>query len=223
MQRARDWVVWFGVGRLVAVALSVLAIGAGGYWLLHPPPTPVDASLPRAGQVTGATSPSAPTAEGGTAIGGSVVTAPASEIVVHVAGAVVVPGVHQLPLGARVIDAVVLAGGAAPDADVNALNLAAPLRDGDRLYVPRAGEVPPVQAGITPPTGGDGAASSGPININSATAAQLDSLPGVGPATAQAIVDHRSQHGPFASVDSLTEVRGIGPAKLEALRTLVTV
>ena len=148
-------------------------------------------------------------------------------IVVHVAGAVVRPGVVQLPSDARVEAAVAAAGGVAADADIDAVNLAARLRDGDRLYVPHLGQPVPT---VVAPVGGVAAgqptatgAPSGPVNLNRATVEQLDALPGVGPSTAAAIVGYRDQHGPFSSVDDLLKVRGIGPAKLDAMRSSVTV
>lgn len=222
-ERAEVWLGWFGLGRLLAVAASVLAIGAGGFWLLRAPPPPVEASLPRAA--------SAPTtvAAAGSATAEAATTTTAVEmpetIVVHVAGAVVVPGVYQLPAGARAVDAVSVAGGASADALADALNLAQPLHDGDRVYVPRVDEAAPVPIGVTSaaPATGEGASPLGPVDVNRATADELDALPGVGPSTAAAIVAHRDQNGPFASVDALADVRGIGPVKLESLRGLVTV
>ena len=147
--------------------------------------------------------------------------------VVHVAGAVRRPGVYRLPAGARVQEAVRRAGGARPGADVNAINLAAKVADGQQVVVPkRAGA-----GGAAAPAGGGssagataGAAPAGPpISLNSATAEQLDTLDGVGPATAQKILAWREQHGRFESVEDLLDVGGIGEAKLEALRDLVTV
>jgi competence protein ComEA len=117
--------------------------------------------------------------------------------------------------------AIAAAGGALPEATPGALNLAAPVRDGERVYVPVAGEAVPAPAAVTPAPVSSGPA--GPLDLNQATVAELDDLPGVGPATAQAIVDHRQQNGPFASVDDLESVRGIGPAKLQAIRDLVRV
>jgi competence protein ComEA len=134
----------------------------------------------------------------------------------HAAGAVLRPGVYKLPSGARVTDLLDAAGGPAPDADLDQLNLAAVVTDGERVYVPRRGESPP-------PVAAGSAAPAGPIDLNTATAEQLDSLPGVGPATATAIVDYRTHHGRFRSVDDLLEVRGIGEAKLEQLRDKVKV
>jgi competence protein ComEA len=138
-------------------------------------------------------------------------------VVVHAAGAVLRPGVYELRPGARVRDLLAAAGGPAADAEVDRLNLAAPLVDGSQVYVPRAGEAAPV------PSSGGGGAPAGPLDLNTATVEQLDELPGVGPATAQAIVSAREKLGGFRSVDDLLDVRGIGPAKLEALRDLVTV
>jgi competence protein ComEA len=139
----------------------------------------------------------------------------ATEVVVHVAGAVVRPGVYRLAGGVRVADVIDEAGGPAGDADVHQLNLAAPVRDGDRIYVPRQGEAPSVAA--------PGASTEAPVDLNRATAAELDELPGVGPSTAQAIIAYREEHGPFRSVEQLLEVRGIGQAKLDGLRDLVRV
>jgi competence protein ComEA len=152
-----------------------------------------------------------------------VTTTVATEVVVHVAGAVLRPGGITLPPGSRVVDAIDAAGGVAADADPGRHNLAAELTDGERVSVPRTGEAapPPVEGAA-----GDGGASgerSGPVDLNTATLDQLDDLPGVGPATAQAIIDWRDEHGGFSSVDQLLEVRGIGEAKLADLRDLVTV
>lgn len=149
-------------------------------------------------------------------------------MVVHAAGAVRQPGVYLLPAGARVADLLDRAGGPTADTDLDRLNLAAPLADGQRLYVPRRGEqAPPVvgpDGGVAAPgVSVAGSVPAGPIDLNTATVEQLDTLPGIGPATAAAIVDHRERTGPFASVDALLDVRGIGPAKLEALRELVSV
>lgn len=213
-ERVRAWVVWFGPGRLAAGAAAVVAVCLGGYWLVRPPATPVEQRLPYA--TTSSPAPSTAPEPGGPAADPGAV---ASDIVVvHVAGAVAVPGVYRLASGSRVVDALTTAGGVAGDADVDALNLAAPLSDGERVYVPVVGEVPPP----VPPSAG-GVQASGPLDLNTATVDQLDGLPGVGPATAQAIVAHRERNGPFVSVDALADVRGIGPAKLEALRGLVTV
>jgi len=137
-------------------------------------------------------------------------------IVVHAAGAVARPGVYKVPGGSRVNDVVTAAGGPAVDADLDQLDLAAKVSDGDRVYVPRRGESVPAVAGGP-------AGTTGPLDLNRATVEQLDGLPGVGPATAQAIVDWRTKHGRFRSVQDLLDVPGIGPAKLDRIRSLVIV
>lgn len=151
-------------------------------------------------------------------------TTPAA-VVVHVAGAVVSPGVVRLTPGTRVADALAAAGGVRSNADMDRVNLAAPLNDGGRIYVPAVG-----QEAVPQPVGLDGSGDasavpgrSGPVDLNSATVEQLETLPGVGPSTAAAIVAHRESNGPFSSIEELDEVRGIGPARLEQLRDLVVV
>ena len=146
-------------------------------------------------------------------------------LVVHVVGAVRRPGLFRLREGARVADAVARAGGATRRADLAALNLAAPLVDGVQVLVPR--RVPAI--GAPGSAEGDLAAPSvtesgvGPKpSLSSATADELDELPGVGPVTAQKILDYRSDHGPFRSIDDLDAIQGIGPARIEQLRDLVT-
>jgi competence protein ComEA len=139
---------------------------------------------------------------------------------VHVAGAVRRPGVYVLHGGARVQDAVRRAGGPTRKADVNAINLAALLQDGVQVVVPvrlSAVAAAAVAGGATA-AAGPGAVPSAPINLNTATAEQLDTLDGVGPATAQKILDYRSQHGGFRSIEDLGQVSGIGPKRLAALR-----
>lgn len=144
----------------------------------------------------------------------------AASLSVHVAGAVRAPGVYTFPPGARVADAITAAGGATAGADPNAINLARPLTDGERVYVPRKGETPPPDPSAA---GGDPAASGGKVNINTASAAQLEALPGIGPALAQRIVDYRDKHGPFASPRDLMKVQGIGEKKFAGLEEYVTV
>jgi competence protein ComEA len=200
-------VTWFGAGRLVAASVATVVVAAGAFWLVRTPPPATEASLPRATAST---------------VGEAAAEAsPASEpvtVFVHVAGAVVEPGVYQLDVGARVRDAVVAAGGPTDEADWNALNLAAPAVDGTRVYVPTVGEEVPAALTVPPATG----TGSTMVDVNAATADQLDELPGIGPATAAAIVTERERNGPFLDVDDLDRVPGIGPAKLEALRDLVT-
>jgi competence protein ComEA len=127
------------------------------------------------------------------------------------------PGLVRLPAGSRVDDAVRAAGGAVPRTDLTGLNLARILVDGEQIAVGIAVRVPP------PGTSGSSGAGAGLINLNSATAEQLDSLPGIGPVLAQRILDWRTEHGRFISVDQLREVSGIGEAKFADIRGLVTV
>lgn len=138
-------------------------------------------------------------------------------VLVHVSGEVGRPGVYELPVDSRIGDAVDAAGGALPSADLDRLNLAAPLNDGARVQVPRPGQDPvPIESGPEDP-------AAGPVNLNDADAAQLETLPGIGPALAEALMDHREEHGPFRTPEELLDVPGIGPAKLDALRDLVAV
>jgi len=199
-------------GRLVAGIATVAVSALAATWLLRAPAPPVEASLPPARPLAATASSAVPLTT----------TTAATVVVVQAAGAVTQPGVYRLPTGARVADVIAAAGGVTADADPAAVLLAALVADGERVYVPRVGEAPPVVAPATP-AGTAGAAPSAPVNLNTATADDLDELPGVGPATAAAIVAHRDTAGAYASVDQLLDVKGIGPAKLEALRPLVTV
>jgi competence protein ComEA len=144
----------------------------------------------------------------------------ASTLVVHVAGAVRQPGLVQLRAGARVADAVTAAGGPARNAELASVNLARPVVDGEQLVVLARGQGPGVAA---PPAAGAAAASGAPIDLNSATLEQLDTLPGVGPVLAQRILDWRSEHGRFGSTDELREVSGIGEATFADIKALVRV
>ncbi len=147
---------------------------------------------------------------------------------VQVAGAVHVPGVYHLLEGSRVFEAVAAAGGFAAEADQQAVALAARVTDGCRVYVPKVGETAPggvvgpadSSAGLSGGASGGGG-TGGPVSLNSATAEQLDALPGIGPSLAQQIIAYREAQGPFTSVDQLTDVPGIGPSKMEQLRPLV--
>jgi competence protein ComEA len=215
LERLREWVVWYGPGRLAATALAVIAVVAGGTWLLQGSPNRAEDQLPFA---NGSTSTILTTSPGSSVLPTSVA---ASSVVVYVTGAVRVPGVYTLGPADRVTDAIDAAGGPGSDADLGVVNLAAIVHDGERIYVPKVGETVPAVVGD--PVFVDDTVAAGPVNINSATADQLDVLPGVGPTTAVAIVAHRQQHGPFQTVEQLGDVRGIGPAKLDALRGLVTV
>lgn len=140
-------------------------------------------------------------------------------VIVDVEGAVRRPGLVRLPTGSRIAAAVARAGGTTRFADRSGVNLAAPVSDGQQVVVPRRGAI----SGAAAASGGGGAAvaASGPVSLSSATPEQLDALPGVGPVTAQKIVDYRTQHGAFHSVDELDAIPGIGPARLADLRGLV--
>ena len=190
-------VVAVAVG-LVAAALVVPArVGSG------PPP---ELSIPKVGSDG---DPSAAT------------TTTAPPTLVHVAGAVARPGVYEVVAGARVKDVLDAAGGPSADADLDRLNLAAAVADGQQIYVLRKGEAgPPAASG---PGGAGGAGAPAVLDLNTATAEQLDELPGIGPSTAEAIIAFREEHGRFRSVDQLLEVRGIGDAKLAAIRKRVKV
>jgi competence protein ComEA len=214
--------------RLLVGAVALVCIGIVGWRLLAPPPPPAEMRLPFTQPSQAADGGADPSSGADAAAdGGASTTMTPSEVVVHVAGAVVSPGVRRLPPGSRVTDALDAAGGALPAADLPRINLAAPLVDGQQVYVPKPGEEVPVAAGAGLPAGtgdaGGGPVPGAPVDVNTATAEQLDTLPGVGPATASAIIAHREQHGPFTSVDQLLDVRGIGEAKLEQLRDLVSV
>jgi competence protein ComEA len=142
----------------------------------------------------------------------------AAKLVVHVVGAVRRPGLYRFPARARIADAVRRAGGATRKANLEAINLAAPLEDGLQVLVPR--RVPLPASGTPVPSAEEPAAAQGPLHLNTATLEQLDALPGVGPVTAQKILDYRQEHGPFVSVDDLDAIPGIGPARMEQLRGL---
>ena len=246
-RRAAAWLRWFGVSRLVGVVASIGVVGVGAWWLVRVPPPPPESRIPfdvavtlppgsPAAGVSGA--PTMTTRDDPAATTTTVPTRP----VVHVAGAVTNPGVYVLAPGSRAHDAVLAAGGATPEADLSMVNLAAPLDDASQVYVPRRGEGPRRAAPATPsreakgvtappgaaptpaPESGIGAPSPGsPLDVNAASAAALEALPCIGPRTAAAIVAHRDRHGPFASVEALLDVRGIGPVTLAEIRPLVRV
>jgi len=185
---------------LVAIGSLVLVLFLGSKLLARPQ---ADAAL---------APPAAPPAETATT---------ATGVVVDVVGAVRRPGLYRLEQGTRIADAVSRAGGATPKADLSLINLAAPLADGEQVIVPKRGP-----AAVAAPAGGAsgsvaGAPSTGPVHLSTATLEQLDSLPGIGPVTAQKILDYRQKHGTFTSVDELDAVPGIGPARLDQLKDLV--
>jgi competence protein ComEA len=171
---------------VLGIAVACTVIGLGSWW-------------------------QSPAAEQAPALALVSTTAPAPELVVNVIGEVVTPGLVTVTSGARVADALRLAGGLKPGTNLHDLNLARKLTDGEQIAV-----------GIPPPVAAN-APNAAPVklNLNAATAAELDTLPGVGPVTAQRIVDHRTRKGPFASVDELRNVEGIGDSKLAKLAELV--
>jgi competence protein ComEA len=189
------------VGRRRLAAAAVVAMLLLGLLWRHVAHGPGAAPL-RVAPIATVTPAAAPASGRASAAGG---------IVVDVVGAVRRPGVYRLPRGARVQAAVARAGGLTPRADLVGVNLAAPLADGEQVVVAARGS----------PTGSVGAASGAPVSLSSATAEQLDSLPGVGPVTAQKIIEYRQQHGAFTSVDELDAIPGIGSARLKDLQGLV--
>jgi competence protein ComEA len=188
---------------LAAILVAAHVLGGGG-----------GAGAPVSTDVPPLTAPGAP---GGSAVAAAPTVAWRAVLVVDVAGAVRRPGLYRLPSGSRIADAVARAGGMSRQAAAASVNLAAPLADGEQVLVPSlAGGA----AGVAAAAGA--ASPSAPVDLNSATVEQLDALPGIGPVTAQKIVDYRTEHGPFTSVDDLDAIPGIGPARIENLRGLVT-
>ena len=240
--------MWWGWQRVVAAVFGVPLAVFAVWWMVRAPAPPVESQIPFA-PATSATPDAGHTASETPDVGAQLTSdAPLTPvapltIVVHVVGAVVEPGVYELPVGARGDDAVRAARGLTSQADVRAVNLALQLVDGEQLVIPRKGEALS-PAGSRQPSGATGARGTGArgngapenstgapssvsaprlVNINRASVAELDQLPGVGPSTARAIVEHRERHGPYATVDDLLAVRGIGPAKLAEMRAMVSV
>ena len=166
------------------VVVAAVTLGAAGLWYSRSLPKPVEVlAEPRPSPASVAGTPTS--------------SASAAPILVDVAGWVRRPGVYEFVSGARVIDAIEAAGGARPGAELQALNLAAPLADGTQILVLLQGATPVSAVG----SGSVGGVAGGLVNVNTATAAELESLPGIGEVTAQAIIDYRTENGPFASVD----------------------
>ena len=187
------------IAGLVVVLVAVL--GGAGLWYARSLPKPV--TITQEGPGGGAAASASPS--------------PVPSLIVDVAGAVRRPGVYEFGEGDRVIDAIERAGGPLVKADLSLLNLAAPLTDGTQILVPKTG--PPGAA----PVGGGSGSAGGLLNINTASATDLEGLSGIGEVLAATIVEYRDQNGPFASVDDLEDVSGIGPATLEEIRDQVTV
>ncbi|MGH8824861.1 MAG: helix-hairpin-helix domain-containing protein, partial [Jiangellaceae bacterium] len=196
---------------LLGLAVAALLLGVG-----RPRVVPVDPGVSATVLATGTPASGVPGDPPGD---GAVAPAPA-ELVVHVAGRVGAPGVVRLPPGSRVLDAVEAAGGADDGVDLSGLNLARLVADGEQVLV---GVTPPPGAGPVGPPGAPSPPAGSPVNLNSATADQLDTLPGIGPTLAGRILDWREQHGRFSSVEELQEVSGIGPRTFAELAPLVTV
>jgi competence protein ComEA len=188
---------------IALVAVVGVTVAGAGFWYVRSLPAPVQVRSGPSGAIV-----AAPTAS----------ASPATVILVDVAGWVRRPGVYEFAEGARVIDAIDAAGGARPGAVLSSLNLAAPLVDGTQVLVPKESQSAP-----TTETGTGTSGATGLVNVNSATNAELETLPGIGEVLAQAIVDHRTENGPFTSVEQLVDVSGIGDATLENIRELVTV
>ena len=239
-QTTRDrvllWCRFVGWHRLVGAGIAVCVLGGVGLWLFLPSPSPVDPLIPRS------VPPSAPVA----APSGAPVT-----VRVHVTGAVRKPGVYELSSTDRVVDAVRAAGGATDVADLEAINLAQTLLDTEQILVPRRKASTPARkpaprlrpSPVTRPPATSAPVSAFPspsstslpsaaettvparekVNINTASLAQLDTLPGVGPTTARAIVEYRRTKGPFRRIEDLMNVPGIGPTRFARVKTLITV
>jgi competence protein ComEA len=188
-----------GVKALAVVAVVVVLVAGYVAWQAQPRAEPVRLGV--------------------SASAGPVVSAPSGSIVVAVQGKVRHPGLVHLPAGSRVADAIDAAGGVLPDVDLTGVNLARKLADGEMVVI---GATPPPDAGANP-AGGPAPGTGGKVNLNTATVAELDVLPGIGPALAQRIVDYRTEHGGFRSVDELRQVSGIGDARFDELKDLVTV
>jgi len=219
-ERLVDWVRWTGPRRVIAGAVTALAVVAVGWWMFRPAAPAVESVLPMTdgAGATGAVEGSAAQSDRDP-VQPSLSGVSSNEfVIVHVTGQVVAPGVVKLASGSRVVDAVAAAGGASPAAALDSLNLAAVLDDGQQVHVPAFGEsLPPVSSASV------SEGTDFPIDLNAADAEALDSLPGVGPATAAAIVRWRDENGAFVTIDDLLDVPGLGPAKVEALRGLVVV
>jgi competence protein ComEA len=227
---------WRGDARIGISVLLLVALAAGVTWYLigagrgpsaPPARTHVASHTTRAAPTTSASASAAPTSGAeettGTAAAGAKAGDHAAKVVVHVAGAVAHPGVVELAPNTRVIDAVEAVGGALPDADLDRLNLAARISDGERVFVAKVGQADPGVEGDAAAGTAGGGTTGGKVDLNTATEAQLEALPGIGPTFAQAIIAERQRRGGFRSVGDLRTVRGIGDKRFAELQPLVTV
>lgn len=213
-----------GVVALAAAAFALASSGGGGVVVERSDVATTSASTASDGSPDGAGA-DIDASTGASVNGGSAAATQASAILVHVDGAVAAPGVYELKETARVNDAVQAAGGLTDDADTSSVNLAATLADGSKVHIPAQGEAVE-QSSSSAGDSGAGASSSsssGLININTASAEELDALPGVGPSTAASIVEDRERNGPFASPEDLMRVSGIGEKKFAKLQASICV
>lgn len=225
ISRIRHWIAFVGPRRLVTGALSLVVVVLVGWWLLRSPAPPIETGIVRV------TSTSVTIDSTNSVLVSSTTTLPF--ITVHVAGAVKNPGVYELPALARVVDALNAAGGHTRSADLDVVNLALPITDSEQVFIPKRGQSTHTgktpsrrteidqQKQLSPEEKPDSANSV--ININSATATELEELPGVGPSIAKSIVTYRTTNGPFVVPEDLMKVSGIGAAKFGALRAYITV
>ncbi|MFF8974027.1 helix-hairpin-helix domain-containing protein [Streptomyces sp. NPDC014995] len=207
---------------LAVVVVAVAAFAVQHFWAGRAQPVQAP-EVVRAAAPYGVEEHSGPAEPAASAAAPGTVGTAAAEIVVDVSGKVRKPGIHRLPAGSRVVDALTAAGGVRPGTNTDGLNRARFLVDGEQVVVggPAAGGATGPGTGAGPAGGSVGGAPAAPVSLNTATVEQLDTLPGVGPVLAQHIVDYRTQHGGFRSVDELREVNGIGERRFADLRNLV--
>ncbi len=234
-EKCSHFIKWYGPARAFATAGSVAVVCVGAWWLLRAPAPPLENSLPLV-SIASASDSSSSSVVGAIP---STTLVGVREVIVHVAGSVMKPGVYRLKPNARVIDAVNAAGGVTPNADTAAVNLALPLLDAEQVYIPaRSSQKPHTTVAVRrkPPTAVGSPSSTSAavtvgatpttiksafININTATALELEALPSVGPSTAKAIVSFRTKNGPFSKAEDLLKVPGIGDGKLAAMKPFV--
>ena len=234
-EKCSHFLKWYGPARAFATAGSVAVVCVGAWWLLRAPAPPLENSIPLV-SIASASDSSSSSVVGAIP---STTLVGVREVVVHVAGAVNAPGVYRLKPTARVIDAVNAAGGVTVSADTAAVNLALPLLDAEQVYIPTRSSKKPhttvavqrklpttpsapsstVAAAIVGAT--ESSVKSALVNINTATALELEALPSVGPSTAKAIVSFRTKNGPFGKAEDLLKVPGIGDGKLAAMKPFV--
>ena len=234
-EKCSHFLKWYGPARAFATAGSVAVVCVGAWWLLRAPAPPLENSIPLV-SIASASDSSSSSVVGAIP---STTLVGVREVVVHVAGAVNTPGVYRLKPTARVIDAVNAAGGVTASADTAAVNLALPLLDAEQVYIPiRSSKKPHTTVAVqrklptTPSSPSSTVAAaivgatessvkSALVNINTATALELEALPSVGPSTAKAIVSFRTKNGPFGKAEDLLKVPGIGDGKLAAMKPFV--